>query len=257
MSDVTAEHEIKWSVHRLRGCSVVRPVGELDATTYRGFGDDLVKFTLDLPRAVIVVADELVVRAEPLLTAFANAWMRGNDWPGVPILLVVQDSGNRRVFECSAIRRFVPVYASVIAALRGAEEPPLRRRMSITLVRTGNCAQRARRFVDEVCEEWKIVQVRSDAELVTTEFVENSLRHNRVGTDLSVRLELHQDLLTVAVGDDDPREAVLREPLPGDTRLYGLHVVARMARAWGCAPRWPVGKVVWAALPIGPRCQLG
>ncbi|WP_067649536.1 ATP-binding protein [Nocardia harenae] len=80
------------------------------------------------------------------------------------------------------------------------------------------------------------------------ELVENAVRHG--AGDVGVRLELRAGGLTVAVSDADPHPAVLREPAAGEVRAYGLHVVAHLARAWGCAPCWPSGKVVWATLPV-------
>ncbi|MGV9678054.1 ATP-binding protein [Nocardia sp. NPDC003482] len=245
------EHEIRWAAHQLDGCAVVRPEGELDPITYRGFGEDLAEFAMRLPRAVIVAVDDLRVWAEPLLTIFANVWMRVGERPGVPILLVAEDPEVRGLYERSAVRRFVPVHDSVTAAVAAADRPASHRHDTLTLARTDDCARRARRFVDEACRNWQVMEVFADAELVVTELVENALAHSRAGTEISVRVELRQDLLTVAVRDDDPREAVLHEPLPGETHLYGLHVVARLAHAWGCAPRVPTGKVVWAALPTG------
>ncbi|MBF6133660.1 ATP-binding protein [Nocardia otitidiscaviarum] len=231
---------------------MVRPHGELNPATYRNFSDDLVKFTVEEPRAVIIVLDDLRVTSEPLFSVFASVSMRVGDWPGVPILLVVELDLRRAVLRSSAIRRFVPVFATVIAAIDSLDNPPLRRWATLDLTPTGDCAQRARRFVDDICQRWNIAAVRGDAQLIATELVENSFLHGRSEADIRVRLELRGDLLTVAVADADPREAVLREPGPGGLRFYGLHVVARLSRAWGCAPKWPIGKVVWATVPVGP-----
>ncbi|WP_280181591.1 ATP-binding protein, partial [Nocardia farcinica] len=104
------------------------------------------------------------------------------------------------------------------------------------------------RFLRELCRAWGVEHAEADAELVVTELVENALVHGR--GDLDLRVELRPDALTVAVADADPHAAVLREAPPGRMRRHGLHAVAAIARAWGCAPRWPSGKVVWASLPI-------
>ncbi|MCP9620848.1 ATP-binding protein [Nocardia otitidiscaviarum] len=245
--------ELQWQRDERDGCTVVRPRGVLNPTTYRCFSDDLVKFTVEEPRAVIVVLDDLRVSSEPLLSVFASVSMRVGDWPGVPVLLVVELGFRRAVLRSSAIRRFVPVFATVTAAVRSLEHPPLRRWATLDLAPTGDCAQRARRFVDDICQRWDTGSALGDAQLIATELVENSFLHSRSEADIRVRLELRDDLLTVAVADADPREAVLREPGPGGPRFYGLHVVARLARAWGCAPKWPIGKVVWATVPVGPR----
>ncbi|MBF6327366.1 ATP-binding protein [Nocardia transvalensis] len=233
---------------------MVRPRGELDPMTYRRLGDDLVKFAMEQPRAVIVVVDELRVRSDPLLTVFATAWMRVGEWPGVPIVVVAEDDDLRRRLAHTAIDRFVAVHASVGEALDGVDEPAPRWRARLPLVLSGDCAQRARRVVEEVCLRWGVPEVCADAQLVVTELVENALAHT-ADREIQLRLELRHNLLTVAVADEDPREAMLRESVGAAAWLHGLHVVARIARSWGCAPQWPIGKVVWAALQTDGRVQ--
>ncbi|WP_460723455.1 ATP-binding protein [Nocardia heshunensis] len=221
--------------------------------SYRDFTDSLVKFAVEEPRALVVVVDELRVESEPLYTAFASAWMRVGDWPGVPIRLVVSTESRRELLHASAIHRFIPVCADVPEAMRGLADQPPRRRAIVNLVRAASCGQRARRFVDATCERWHVAEARGDALLIATELVENSFLHSAVDGDMQLRLELRNQLFTIAVGDDDPHEALLREPGAGGSRHYGLHLVARLARSWGCAPRWPTGKVVWAVLATGQR----
>ncbi|MCM6778586.1 ATP-binding protein [Nocardia sp. CDC159] len=243
-------HEIEWTQREISQALVVRPSGMLTTATYRGFTDALVKYTIDEPRAVLVELDDLRIAAEPLLAAFVSAWMRVSQWPSVPILLVAAHAPLQRWLVASAVSRFVPVHTSVTAALAAADVPPPRRCARTTVAPAGDCGQRARRFVGDICDCWQlpalcIAQVR----LVTTELVENAFLHARGNEEIGLRLELWKNRLTVAVSDSDPREAVLREPRPGAHRSYGLYVVARASCAWGCAPRWPDGKVVWATLP--------
>lgn len=245
--------ELRWQRDERDGCAVVRPYGELGPVGYRALSDDLVKFTVEEPRAVIVVLDHLRVSFEPLVTAFASATMRAGEWPGVPLMLVVESDTRRAELRSSALKRFVPVFGSVREAVRAVELPPLRRRATLELAPDGECGQLARRFIREICLRWNIPEACADALLVGTELVENAFLHSRVPAEIHLRLELRDDLLTVAVADEDPREAVLREPGGGLPRFYGLHVIARLSRSWGCTPRWPVGKVVWAVLPTGPR----
>ncbi|BCK55576.1 hypothetical protein [Nocardia wallacei] len=239
---------IGWTRTEFENCSIVRPRGELTGVTYRRLRDDLVKYAVDQPRAVIVAVDDLVIAADPLLTAFTSARMRIDTWPTVPLLMVAQSAEQRERLRSGCVDRFLPVFGTVESALDSLSEQPARRRTSLSLARTPACGRRARRLVTETCERWSIPEFRGDACLVATELVENSLIHAEDGDDMELRLELRRHLLTVAVSDTDPREAVLREPGPGAEFSGGLHVVAGIARAWGCAPRWPLGKVVWATL---------
>ncbi|MFI6040341.1 ATP-binding protein [Nocardia sp. NPDC051321] len=247
---MNTERAIEWNKAELAGSFVLRPVGELSASNYRVCTDELTKYALEQPRSLIVVVDRLRIGSEPLLTAFSSVAMRVNTWPGTPLLLVCGSAPRRERLRTGAISRFVPVLESVAAALRAAHAPKTHHRVTLEIAATAGAAQRARRLISEVCTAWRLAQVRVPALLVGTELVDNAYRHARGTDDLRLRLELANGMLTVAVYDSDPREAVLSEPGTRDAREGGLHRIARMSVAWGCAPRWPIGKVVWAALAI-------
>ncbi|WP_431952994.1 ATP-binding protein [Nocardia lijiangensis] len=233
-----------WRPSELAGCTVLRPSGVLDWDGYRRFGDDLVRYAVDRPRAVVVVVDDLDLIEEAVATACASARVRVSDWPHVPIVLVADGIANPTATV--ATRHRVPAFASVEAALRSLPAPPPRREASIELAPSTISSMYARRFVTRMCDRWGIGPVRTDALLVATELVENALLH--AFGEMRLCLESQGGLLTIAVADADPQEAMLREPVAGHPARFGLHVVASLARAWGCAPRWPVGKVVWATL---------
>ncbi|MGV9742930.1 ATP-binding protein [Nocardia farcinica] len=238
---------VRWRRTRYGECTVLRPAGVLDVESYRRFGDDLVKFAVEEPRALIVALDDLVLGGSSMLTAFSAARARVREWPGVPILLVVAEEADRRAVR-AALPQTVPVVGSVPAAAQAVDPPSRQRSERLALYPDIASPGRARRFLRELCRAWGVEHTEADAELVVTELVENALVHGR--GDLDLRVELRPDALTVAVADADPHAAVLREAPPGRMRRHGLHAVAAIARAWGCAPRWPSGKVVWASLPI-------
>lgn len=108
----------------------------------------------------------------------------------------------------------------------------------------------ARRHVTDTCLRWDVPEVTANAVSVATELVENSIQH--AGTPLRLRLELRDGLLTVAVSDESRVQAVLREPGATGRQYNGLHIVAGLARAWGCTPD-SNGKVVWAVLATAQR----
>ncbi|MFD0000560.1 ATP-binding protein [Nocardia sp. NPDC127526] len=229
---------------------MVRPYGELSLETYRQLSNDLVKYAVDEPRAVIVVVDDLLIDEQPLLTAFTRAWNRISEWPAIPLLLVAATPAAYTRFTASALRSFVPLHQSVAEAADAATGASARRRVRTRVGVTGG-ARVARRFVEGICGRWAVSQVCGDASLIVTELVENAFLHTDVDC-VGLRLELWSDVLTVAVSDTDPREAVLRETA-GDTKRFGLHIVSRLSMAWGCSPQWPTGKVVWATLPTRQR----
>ncbi|MCP2287219.1 ATP-binding protein [Nocardia amikacinitolerans] len=233
-----------WRPSELAGCTVLRPSGVLDWDGYRRFGDDLVRYAVDRPRAVIVVVDDLDLVEDAVATACASARVRVSDWPHVPIVLVAAGLANPTATV--AARHRVPTFPSIEDALRSLPPAPPRREASIELAPSTLSSMHARQFVTRVCDRWEVGPVRTDALLVATELVENALLH--AFGELLLRLECQGNSLTIAVADADPQEAMLREPAAGHPARFGLHVVASLARAWGCAPRWPVGKVVWATL---------
>ncbi|WP_051025468.1 STAS domain-containing protein [Nocardia aobensis] len=249
---MTAAPLICWQARKIDRCVVLEPDLTLDAKTYRQFSDGLVKFVIGQPRAVIVCLDHMTVASDAVLTAFTSARLRTSKWPSVPILLVARSVEVRRRLERSAIRRLLTVHSTVAAAIAASGEPPIRRWTTRTMALSPFTGHMARRLIDEVCAEWGIGEVSEAAQIIATEFIDNADLHGHFTSvpDIDVRLEYRENLLTVAVADPDPREAVLREPDPGSSgrRLHGLHIVAEMASAWGCVPRWPTGKVVWATL---------
>ncbi|WP_157534940.1 ATP-binding protein [Nocardia inohanensis] len=123
------------------------------------------------------------------------------------------------------------------------------RRAGLDLAPTADCAQRARRFVDQVCDDWGLPWMIGPARLVATELVENAYLHAHSDDDIGLRLELRDRDLTIAVTDADSYPATLHAADPRRTAAYGLHLVDHLAAAWGCTRQWQGGKVVWAGLP--------
>lgn len=123
----------------------------------------------------------------------------------------------------------------------------MRRHTETTLRRGPEAARQARRIVAAACADWRIDGLESDAEIVATELVENTLQHTRSIPRL--RLVLRDGALTVAVSDDDSEAVHLRGEERG--RGFGMLIVSRIARVWGCT-RARAGKTVWAVLPTRP-----
>lgn len=119
----------------------------------------------------------------------------------------------------------------------------MRRHTETTLVRAPEAARQARRIVAATCADWRINGLEADAEIVATELVENTLQHTESTPRL--RLVLRDGALTVAVSDDDGAAAYVREA--GERGGFGMLMVSRIARMWGCT-RARAGKTVWAVL---------
>jgi hypothetical protein len=121
----------------------------------------------------------------------------------------------------------------------------MRRHIETILDRAPDAGRRARRLVARFCASRRVKALAPDAETLATELVENTLQHTESVPRL--RLELRRGLLTVAVSDDDPAEAYLREGTDGRPSL-GMLLVTQIARTWGCTPSRAGGKTVWASL---------
>jgi hypothetical protein len=248
---VTGHDDVRYSTSWRDRCVIASLEGELTSRTYGQVRDTLVKLAMDEPRAVIAQVDDLRIVAEPALTVFSAAWMRVGDWPGVPIILVATSEPQRSMLTTGPLRRFVPVFADVDAAVAAVDQPPMRRRAHLELEPVSASSRYARRFVRDACDRWLLPGLTTSAMDVATELVENAVLH--AGTRLRLRLDLRSGLLTVAVSDDNPREAVLHEPGGGERQRHGLRIVASLARVWGCTPESTGGKVVWAVLATEDR----
>ncbi|MFF1374751.1 ATP-binding protein [Streptomyces sp. NPDC058308] len=84
-------------------------------------------------------------------------------------------------------------------------------------------------------------------ELVVSELVTNVVRHAR-GALCALRLHAHEDVITIAVTDADPRPPQQRTPdLEGGTGGFGWPMVQQLARAVGVT-LGPGGKTIRAEL---------
>jgi hypothetical protein len=108
-------------------------------------------------------------------------------------------------------------------------------------------AAAARRFAADILTAWGHPALVDDACLLVDEIVTNAIQHT-VG-DIEVELRL-TDRLHVAVHDGSDRLA-RRQPITEDSLSgRGLHIVERLAVAWGVHPRPSGGKTVWLELPL-------
>jgi len=124
-------------------------------------------------------------------------------------------------------------------------------RAELTLARSPEAARRARRFVDQVCADWRFTALTGDAETIANELVENTLRHT--GCRPLLRMERRPDGMLVSVSDDSPERAYVRQ---GDEHGgFGIMMVSKTAAEWGCTPAPTGGKTVWARLETTSPCQ--
>lgn len=212
--------------------TVLAPTGTLDAESGDALRTHLLAAAATEPRAVLVEIGELELPRPTAL--FAEVAVEITRWPGVPLLVV--DPRDRLPGDLA--------HRTMAAALAAISDPPPRRlaRRDLPNNRWGGRAGRA--FVRDCCRRWHVEEPRAgDAVWVANELIENTIRHTPYQP--SLRVELREGELTVAVADEDPTT-----PRPDLTLrpLHGLGAVRKLASAWGTVPTPSGGKVVWAAL---------
>lgn len=247
------ESAVTIDVIRRPGHALVSMTGTLDTWTYREVRDSVIKAALDDHDAVVADVSELTAGAITAWAAFTSARWHVSVWPDVPVILVCDDEVERAKIRGSGIARFVPVVADEPAAVAVlGDHHRSRRRARRVLATSPESVGAARRFVAECLTAWSRQDAVLTASAVTTVLVENVLTHTR--SHPVVTVETVGDLVTVAVGDDNPRAAVRHEAATNSAHtVSGLAVVAALTRAWGCIPA-AGGKTVWAL--IGPENRL-
>ncbi|MEV4706847.1 SpoIIE family protein phosphatase [Actinoplanes sp. NPDC049316] len=107
-------------------------------------------------------------------------------------------------------------------------------------------APAARRFAGDLLAAWRQEPVSGDALLLLDEVITNAIQHT-VG-DVVVELSLDTDL-RIAVSDTSYQAPRKRSPAPDSENGRGLHIIERLATAWGTDPLPAGGKRVWFRLP--------
>jgi anti-anti-sigma regulatory factor len=232
-----------------RGAAVVvRLVGELGLASVARVRNTLLKCVADEPSGIIVELDRTTVVTPLALSVFGMVARKAAAWPGLPVVLVARPGRTRELLRRGAIDRFVPTFALVTEAARKLNGAPARELATLELPPAIGSPAAARRFVTDTLDRWQLKAIIDDACLIVSELVENAILHGR--SSARVRLELRRGLLTVAVRDSSGTPPSRLEPGSAESGGRGIFLVDAMSKAWGTAPTWDGGKVVWAVLAV-------
>lgn len=111
----------------------------------------------------------------------------------------------------------------------------------------------ARAIAASALDEWNMLPVQDDIELVVSELVTNALGRGTVIAFLIVFCS-GTDEIEVAVWDDGPGLPHAQQQDPEAESGRGLFIVRARSNSWGCRPgRDGTGKVVWARLGPKPK----
>ncbi|MFC0543654.1 ATP-binding protein [Kutzneria chonburiensis] len=229
--------------------TIARVSGEIGLRTVDQLRTALLKCLADQPSGLVVELDDVTIGAPVALNAFGTLARRAAEWPGILLALAVPPGPVRELLRHTALDRVVPTFAGVAEAVRALGTVPEHQQASVQLPAAVDSAAEARRFVDDTCDAWQIDGLREDACLIASELVENAVRHGHSAAGL--RLDLSRGVLTIAVRDDAPAPPRRRLVGTAPTGGRGVFIVDVIARAWGYAPTWAGGKVVWAVLADG------
>lgn len=219
--------------------------GVLDATTYLGLRNAIIKAALDHPRAVVVDLTRLAVPAESALAVFSSARWHIGRWPQVPLLLVCRHAQGRDTLVRNGIGRYAPVYDSTAASLSAlASCGTAARHRARTDLLDPVTTNHARQFATDCLTSWGLLNLLPAVRIVVTALLDNAFVHT-VGP-ANLRLESDGSTVTVAIEDTSRTLAGVHEGRPGDG-LSSLIIVDALCTMWGNSPT-PTGKTVWAVI---------
>ena len=223
--------------------------GELDLSTVPLLRTALVKALAEHQPAVLVELSHMQLVDELAVLAFHAAARHSLSAPSSQLVLICPDPAARATLRRLSIPRFLPVATSVEEAVTAISRSP--RRYAITPLGGGSATpETTRSFVEATCQGWMLTpEVTESAVLIVNELVINSVVH--AGAADRLRLEAGPEYLTVAVTDPDPNPPATRHPDVTVEDGHGMHLIDRLATAWGVTPE-NGGKTVWAALCISP-----
>ena len=163
----------------------------------------------------------------------------------------------------NALRPQTPGSTPLRSATPAGGLPPGGQIRRLALSGTSGTVGRAREFAREALQDWKWLPgeteeqtaVAEDVLLLVSELVTNACLHAGGPTGLTLRGTARS--VRVEVSDAGDGTPVPRVPhVPGRPGGHGLHIVERLASAWGTA-RQDDGKTVWLEVPAPLSAPVG
>jgi anti-anti-sigma factor len=234
------------------GGTVVALVGRLGVRQVGNVQRVLDKLLADAPDRLVCDLTDLHYADPRCASVFVRA-QRSPLAAGTLVVLAGASGQPARILRALGVHRILLHVATVEVALAVDPRSRPRQRQTVSFPPDLAAVPRARRFVDEVCGQWGLAELRDDVRLIASELVTNAIRH--AGTMVELRLESTPELVVVAVADSSPSEPARLEPDPEAAGGRGLRLVEGFSDAWGANPRPSGGKVVWASLRTRPRLR--
>jgi hypothetical protein len=219
---------------------VVRLVGVLDAGTAPEIRSVLLDGLAQQPEALIVDVSDLTVTDPAAAQVLRTVADETAEWPAARLVLCGPDDDG--VWSSTGL----PVWPSRVDAVASLGGPTPAHHLSLALEPVVGAARLSRQLVTEACGRWDLPELTGPACIVVTEMVNNVVAHAH--TEMTVRLALRGDNLTVAVRDHNPTVPQFTGPVaPTSYGGRGLLLIDSVARRWGNLLLHD-GKVMWAIL---------
>lgn len=238
-------------IQRQQSATILMLDGDLDSTTYLATRNAIVKAATDSPESLIVDIRRVTATSSTAWSVLTSSAWLVRDWPHIPIS-VVGDATQLRELTANGVTRYVPVHGDLGAALdaHAVGEPPVHviDRARHTIARDGPAPMHwCRHLVSHTLSDWDRTEFIELARVVCTILVSNVIEHTDSNPDIRLEMQ-HDDVLVIAVSDDDPTPPVRAEDTRGHTStVSGLTMLTSLVHHWGCTPAGD-RKTVWAVI---------
>jgi anti-sigma regulatory factor (Ser/Thr protein kinase) len=234
-------------VHELHGGVVLQPRGELNQPGAALLVRVLYGLLMDRGRVMLDVSG-LTTSQIATLATLPSVLARAGGWPLARLVLVGANPTLTEALRLAGIDRALCLASDWDAATVLLRTRPQRLARENLMPAALEASTLARAAIREVCREWDLDAVSTNAEMITTELVANVVDHAATASTLTCTLA--DGDLQIAVRDQVPASDTGLQRITGRAGgRRGLHLVASIAHSWGCI-RHHNGKTVWAVLKI-------
>jgi hypothetical protein len=225
--------DVLWVTGRLEDST-----GELQRAVHLSLADEPHAIVCDLTDAGTTADRHVLGR----VTALGDLV---RDWPGTPVGLVAEQPLLGRLRDASPSGGCTLDITLHEALTRVTSLPPTAGG-SRRLPPHPTAARAARDFLTDRLLDWRLPKAVAAGSLVMSELVTNAMVYAHGDIDVSVAR--HDELVRIAVRDEDVGIPQPRQPGLDSAHGRGLLIVDGFARAWGVLPCARGGKVVWAVV---------
>lgn len=222
--------------------------GHLDMSSAPRIRTALRKADAEQPAGIVIdLSGMTAVEHLPLLVLAPSATV-DDPWWHAPRSLCCTDQATLRLLSANTLTRRIPIrpsLAEAFAAVRKADGVGYR--VSLEIAADNSAPGVARALLVRTCQAWELRSLLPAAQVILSELCSNVVVH--VGHPMTVVLTRTECSLHMLVRDHDatPPTPSPEPATPLQVGGRGLHLVTRLATAWGHRPTAD-GKAVWAVL---------